>query len=279
MISSRRFVSIASRFKAVFIDQYGVLHDGRGPYPGAKEALAALKSRGVKIVVLSNSGRTGEANAQRMTLLGFEPEIYDFLVTSGDVARTLLKSGRIPAPRAQGAQCFVISSGGGEEFAAALGLASTARSDDADLVIIAGSQADKLPLDHYRDLLAPAARRGAPCVCVNPDTLMLTAVGNAPGGGRIAKIYQELGGEVIWIGKPFHEIYEAAGERSGVQNPRDILCVGDSVEHDIVGAHAFGALGALVRTGVLANLSEKELAAEIGKHGAVPDYVIENLAC
>jgi len=63
MNSSSRFVSIASSFAAVFFDQYGVLHDGRSPYPGARDALAALKSRGVKIVVLSNSGRTGAANA------------------------------------------------------------------------------------------------------------------------------------------------------------------------------------------------------------------------
>ena len=60
---------------------------GESPYPGASDALAALKSRGVTIVVLSNSGRTGAANAQRMAALGFEPELYDFLVTSGDVAR------------------------------------------------------------------------------------------------------------------------------------------------------------------------------------------------
>ena len=74
-----------------------MLHDGRKPYPGARDALAALKSRGVKIVVLSNSGRSGAANAERLTKLGFEPALYDFLVTSGDVARTLLKRGRFPA--------------------------------------------------------------------------------------------------------------------------------------------------------------------------------------
>ena len=41
----------------------------------------------------------------------------------------------------------------------------------------------------------------------------------------------------------------------------------------------FGALAALVRTGILAGLSDKELAAEIGRHGVAPDFVIENLAC
>ncbi len=272
------FLAIASCFRAVFFDQYGVLHDGRRAYSGAKDALAALKERGVKIIVLSNSGRTGEANAQRMATLGFGPELYDRLVTSGDVARALLKGGSIPAQPTSKARCFVISSSGEDEFTPALGLVPAAQSGEADLVIIAGSQADQLSLGDYRKLLAPAVRRGAPCVCVNPDKLMLTTAGNAPGAGRIAEIYQELGGAVTWIGKPFPEIYQAAAELSGVPNPHDILCVGDSVEHDIAGAKRFGAFAALVRTGVLAGLSDKELAAEIGRHGAVPDFVTENLA-
>ena len=273
-----RFLALASCFKAVFFDQYGVLHDGRSPYPGAKDALAALKSRGVRIVVLSNSGLTGEANAQRMKTLGFDRQLYDFLVTSGDVARTLLKSGRVPVRLTPETRCFTISTSGSDEFVRALGVASAAESGAADLVVIAGSRADRFSLDDYRKLLAPAARRGAPCVCVNPDRLMLTAAGVAPGAGRIAEIYQELGGDVTWIGKPFADVYQAAASLSDVEDPGDVLCVGDSVEHDVVGAHAFGALAALVRTGILADLSDKELAAEIGRHGAVPDFVVENLA-
>jgi HAD superfamily hydrolase (TIGR01459 family) len=273
-----RFVTIASSFAAVFFDQYGVLHDGRNPYPGARNAMSALKSSGVTIVVLSNSGRTGATNAERMTVLGFEPELYDFLVTSGDVARTLLQRGRFPTLLAPGARCFIISTGGDDELASALGVVSIAHSGEANLVVIAGSQADKVSLDDYRAALAPAARRGTPCMCTNPDKLMLTASGNAPGAGRIAEIYEELGGVVTWVGKPFPEIYRAAADLSQVQNPRDVLCVGDSVEHDIAGANRFGAFAALVRTGVLADLSDKELAAEIGRHGALPDYVIRNLA-
>jgi HAD superfamily hydrolase (TIGR01459 family) len=278
MTALSRFVVIACSYKAVFFDQYGVLHDGRNPYSGAKDALAALKARGVKIVVLSNSGRTGAANVERMTTLGFGPELYDFLVTSGDVARTLMKRGRFPALLTPGARCFVVSTGEDDEFGSGLDVAPTARSDEADLVVIAGSQADKVSLDDYRASLAPAAQRGTPCICVNPDKLMLTASGNAPGAGRIAEIYEELGGAVTWVGKPFPEIYRAAAELSQVQNPRDILCVGDSVEHDIAGANRFGAFAALVRTGILADLTDKELAVEIGRREALPDYVIRDLA-
>ena len=273
-----RFIEIASSFRAVFFDQYGVLHDGRRPYPGARDALAALKGRGVKTVVLSNSGRAGEANARRMATLGLGPELYDFLLTSGDVARRLLKSGPLAARLHPKARAFVVSSDGRDEFSPELGLTPACASGEADLVIVAGSQADRIPLDVYRELLAPAAERRAPCVCVNPDRLMLTAAGAAPGAGRIAEIYQELGGEVTWIGKPFPEIYRAAAELAGAEDPRDILCVGDSVEHDIAGANGFGAFAALVRTGILARLSRQELAAEIGQRRAVPDYVIQSLA-
>jgi HAD superfamily hydrolase (TIGR01459 family) len=272
------FVRIASGFRAVFFDQYGVLHDGRRPYPGAREALAALKARGVKIVVLSNSGRAGKANQRRMAALGLGPELYDFLLTSGDVARRLMKSAPMAARLGLEARAFVVSSDGRDELSAELGLLPASNSSEADLVIIAGSQADRISLDGYRKLLAPAAERGAPCVCFNPDRLMLTAAGAAPGAGRIAELYQELGGEVTWIGKPFPEIYRAAAELAGVEDPRDILCVGDSVEHDVAGANRFGAFAALVRTGILAGFSREELAGEIGRRRAVPDYVVESLA-
>jgi len=278
MSFTSRFFAIASSFQAVFFDQYGVLHDGRRAYPGAQSAMASLKSRGVRIVVLSNSGRTGEANARRMAALGFAPDLYDFLITSGDVARKLLRTGAVPGASAQAARCYVIASDGGDEFASSLGLSSVSDSGDADLVIIGGSQADRVPLEEYRRRLAPAAKRRAPCVCVNPDKLMLTAGGVAPGPGRIAEIYQELGGAIIWIGKPFSAIYEAAADAAGVKDRRGVLCVGDSIEHDVAGAHGFGSLAALVRTGVLADFSEKRLAEEIGQHGVVPDFILADLA-
>ena len=115
-----RFLTIASSFRAVFFDQYGVLHDGHRPYPGARDALAALKTAGVKTVVLSNSGRAGHANARRMAALGLGPELYDFLVTSGDVARQLMRSGPLAARLHLQARAFVVSSDGRDELVPSL---------------------------------------------------------------------------------------------------------------------------------------------------------------
>jgi len=272
------FLAAAAAFEAIFMDQYGVLHDGHRPYPGVEAALLALKERGQKVVVLSNSGRSGEDNARRMAKLGLRDLLYDHLVTSGDVAKRLLKSERSPLTLTPTMRCLTLSSDGGFEFADALGVQVAKDGAEADLVIISGSQGDRIALDFYRRLLAPAAARKAPCLCANPDKLMLTASGVAPGAGRIAELYEELGGSVIWVGKPFPPIYEDAAELIGGVDPKRVLCVGDSVEHDVVGAHRFGAAAALVRTGVLARLSEHELAAEFAKHRATPEFIFADLS-
>jgi len=41
----------------MLLDQFGCLHDGQQPYPGAVEAVAALAEGGMQILLLSNSSR------------------------------------------------------------------------------------------------------------------------------------------------------------------------------------------------------------------------------
>jgi HAD superfamily hydrolase (TIGR01459 family) len=268
------FTACSATFDFVFVDQYGVLHDGHRPYPGAVDALGALRARGVRVVVLSNSGRSGEHNAARMERLGFARDLYDHFLTSGDVAKASVLAGETPVQPGRGTHCMTLSSSGEHELADALGFTITDDGAEADLLIIGGSQADRLSLTAYERMLAPAASRHVPCLCTNPDMLMLTGQGTHPGAGAIAALYEKLGGEVSWIGKPYPGIYKAAAGLVGSPAPADVLCIGDSVEHDIVGARRFGAAAALVRTGVLADLSESALAAECAKHGVAPDMIV-----
>ena len=271
------FAAVSAAFDTVFLDQFGVLHDGRRPYPGALDALRLLKSRGTTTVILSNSGKPGQANAQRMAELGFARELYDHFLTSGDVAKSMLLGGEVPVTPGPTIRCLTIASSDEHELADSVGLASTGRAEDADLVIIGGSQGETIGLDAYGARLAPAARRGVPCLCTNPDRLALGVKGLFPGAGAIAERYEAMGGPVTWIGKPHPAIYAAAAKLVG-QVPENILCVGDSVEHDIVGAHRFGARAALVRTGIHADLSEAALSAEFARHGVVPDVILSGFA-
>lgn len=268
------FAALADRFSTFFVDQYGVLHDGTVPYPGAVDALARLKATGRTVVLLSNSGRSGTYNAERLGKLGFAPGSYDHFVTSGDVALARLSGPESPVPLGAGTRCLTVSGIGDRNLADALGFSEAERGEDADVVVIAGSRGDVVELSVYEDLLRPAARRGVPAVCTNPDRIMLTPVGPRFGAGRIAAAYQEMGGPVTWIGKPYPEIYRHAAKLAGVADPASVACVGDSIEHDVVGAHAFGATAILVRTGIHAGMTPEELAREARHYRQYPEHVL-----
>ncbi|RWE29803.1 MAG: TIGR01459 family HAD-type hydrolase, partial [Mesorhizobium sp.] len=149
--------------------------------------------------------------------------------------------------------------------------ALTGAGEDAELVLISASEGDRHDLDHYRRLLAPAAARQVPCFCTNPDRIMLTAVGPRFGAGEIADLYENLGGSVTRIGKPYPAIFDAALALAGGPERGSVVCVGDSVEHDIAGGNGVGIATTLVLGGILAGTAD--LAAVFDEHKAWPDYI------
>lgn len=269
--------ALADRYEAFLIDQFGVLRDDDGAYPGANAALLHLKARGKSVIILSNSGRSGNYNADRLTKLGFDRGGFDRFLTSGDVACDILAAET--AGNAAETRCLTISSGGDRNLADRLGFVSVEDAALADVVIISGSEADTVPLDRYRARLTPAASRGVPCYCTNPDRHKLAKGGGiAPGAGSIALVYQDLGGPVHWFGKPYPAIYRHARTLLPGIDPDKIVCIGDSIEHDIAGAASAGLASCLVRTGILADLAEDGVQDLAARHGARPTFLMERFA-
>jgi HAD superfamily hydrolase (TIGR01459 family) len=264
---------IADRYDAFLIDQFGVLRDGHGPYPGAAETLVRLKDAGKRIIILSNSGKRSAENDRRLAELGFVPGSWDWFLTSGEVAWQILKrEGERPAGGSR--KCLLVSRDQDLSPIKGLDLERTDSGADADVVLLAASEGDVHPLSHYETLLAPAARRGVACICTNPDKVMLTTTGTAFGAGRIAELYEELGGSVRWIGKPFADIYAFALEFLGNPDPARFCAIGDSIEHDIAGAASAGLASVLVTTGILERASDEERGALFAEHGASPDFIL-----
>lgn len=265
---------LAARFDVFFIDQFGVLHDGSAPYPGAVEALAALKAAGKKIVLVSNSGKRAAPNEKRLVGLGFQPGTWDVFVSSGEVAWRTFAGELDRKPVARGTRCLLLSRGNDRSAIDGLGLDLVESGEQAEIVLLSGSEGDTRPMEFYRDLLAPAARARVPLVCTNPDKIMLTEAGLKFGAGAIADLYEEMGGSVERIGKPFPAIYRAALRDLGDPAPAGIVGIGDSIEHDIAGARNAGIKAALVRSGILADLAPHELDAAFVSHGATPDFLL-----
>jgi HAD superfamily hydrolase (TIGR01459 family) len=256
-VPATTLVALADRYEVFFIDQFGVLRDDEGAYPGAIDALERLKGLGKTIVILSNSGRSGVYNADRFASLGFRRTSFDHFVTSGDAAYAILSRQGFPVPA--GSRSLTISSGSDRNLAERLQLLNTDDAADADLVIISGSEAETVPMHRYAEILGPAAERGVPAICTNPDVHKLAGGSTAPGAGSIALLYEELGGRVRWFGKPYPDIYQQALDASGNPEPARIVCIGDSINHDILGASNFGLDSVLVRTGIHSQLTMTQI--------------------
>lgn len=266
--------ALADRFETFLVDQFGVLLDGGGAYPGASAALAALTRQGKRVLVLSNSGKRAAANARRLAGMGFAPETYHGVMSSGEAAFGVL-SGRIGADLPSGARVLLLARDGDLSAIAGLDLVTTDAPQAADLVILAGSRGEVVTLDQYRELLTDPAARRVPCLCTNPDMTMLTGQGPFFGAGRIAELYQTLGGTVDFVGKPHPLIYRVALERLGVTDPANVVCIGDSPAHDIRGGRAAGLATALVRTGIHAQESLEDILTSDADR---PDFVLSHFA-
>ncbi len=146
---------LQGRFDAFLIDQFGVLRDGRGPYPNADSTLAALKQTGVRIIILSNSGKRSAENDRRLAKIGFDPASWDWFLTSGEVAWQMLAAEATKAQGGPARRCLLISRDGDTSPLGGLHLERTATGENADIVLIAASEGDIHDLDYYRNLLEP----------------------------------------------------------------------------------------------------------------------------
>lgn len=268
---------VAENFDAFLIDQFGVLLNGPDIYPGAPEALAKLAGLGKPILLLSNSGKRSAPNEQRLAQRGFARDAFLGVLSSGEAAHFALQEA-IGNTLPKGARVFLIARDEDRSAIDGLDLSLTDQMDEADLLLIAGSEAEQYELEHYEALLKIAAERLVPCWCTNPDKTMLTKAGPMYGAGRIAELYEELGGQVEWFGKPHPPIYQIALKKLGDPLPSKVLCIGDSPEHDIRGGQDAGCVAALVRTGIHEGETLAGLEAICARYKARPDFLLSRFA-
>lgn len=277
MTADMKLANLIEAFDAFFLDQYGTLHDGRMAYPGAADALRRIRSAGKQVVILSNSGKSAADNAVRFVRLGFPETSFDHFVTSGEVAVDLLQTDRLGLPLSARTRCFTISSDADTNLADRLGLTVVGTADEADLIVISGSRAHKVGMEIYAIMLRRAAKSGVPAICTNPDTQMLTSSGLAPAAGSIARLYESLGGQVSWVGKPHPAMYDYAHRLCGSPPKEKIVAIGDSLEHDIAGAHRFGIASVLLRMGVSDRASMKDLQTAADEAGLKVLAILDRL--
>jgi len=237
---------LVDRYDVILLDIWGVLTNGSQAYDGVLEAVHKLKKAGKTIVVLSNSSKRKEATVRMLTKLGFNTDDFAKIITSGEVSYTMLKDPLFMPGLDR--KVTVLGSGDEDvEYCRAAGW-DVCSIDDASLVLARGTftvVTDTIQEDKRTDAkayeealdktLQQAAKRKLPMLISNPDKVRPDAE-RPPMPGKIGDMYKTLlddsdHGLIRRIGKPFPDVYQAAGFSKD-----DRLCmVGDALETDVTG--------------------------------------------
>jgi len=237
-------------YDAYIVDQWGVLHDGIRPYPGARECLQRLRAADKHVVILSNSGRREADNIRLISDIGFERSLYDRLICAGEDARTAIETRMEPFHSKLGRRCYVFTQDGDFGVIEGLPLDIVDSVADADFLIVLRMDSSRTSLVAYETDLQTGIARRLPMICANPDLSRVSGQGLLDGPGVLARRYEELGGAVFYHGKPHPAIYHSCLAALRNLIPSRVLAIGDSVEHDILGASRVGLRSALVTGGI-----------------------------
>lgn len=282
---------ISDSYNAFILDQWGVLHNGEKPYDGVIDCLKELKSRNKYVIILSNSGKRAEENAEVLKNLGIGPSLYDTIVTSGEMTWQGLHDQADGVFKDIGKKCFLLSRGGDRSIVNGLkDIQVVDDIEDADFLLISGSDApEKTMVDYYEPILKAAIRKRLKAICANPDNRALIGNSYTIGPGMIARRYEDFGGVVSYIGKPHKPIFQHCIkllQSKGIY-PGDTVMIGDTMAHDIMGAAAVEIDTCLVKCGIhWGAFKEARSLAEVDKilnvlimqyHNIRPTYLVNML--
>ncbi|HXZ00256.1 MAG TPA: TIGR01459 family HAD-type hydrolase [Stellaceae bacterium] len=241
---------IAADYDGFILDLWGVLHDGAAPLPGVVAALAALKSAGKRLGVLSNAPRRAALVEARMNEIGLARGLYDHVHSSGEETwqHLLLRDDAFYA--ALGRRCYHIGPRRDDNMLENAGLARVNAVGEADFILNTGPSEWDETVAQYEPLLHEARARALPMVCANPDLVVVHHGRRSICAGAVAERYEALGGIVRWHGKPYPSVYATCLAALGIADRRRVLAVGDSLRTDIAGANAAGIDSVLVTGGI-----------------------------
>lgn len=270
--------ALCATYDAFMIDLWGVVHDGTARYPHSLAALELLAQHNKKVVFLSNAPRVAAKSSDNLSRLGIGNHLYAGVVTSGQVAHDLLKDNPD-----YGTQYYYLGPGKDEDILSGLSYVSSPIAQ-AQFILCTGFEYDFQPEAEIEPLLHTLAATGLPMVCVNPDMEVVKQDGTRLlCAGWVAQRFEQLGGTVVYIGKPHPQVYAAALGLLGTPPATRVLAIGDNLATDITGALRQGIDSLLITGGILASEaghlpSDAELEALYHTHGATPRWVMSYFA-
>ena len=276
------FSTLAPNYDVVLCDVWGVVHNGITAFLPACEALKRARDGGATVVFITNAPRPNEGVARQIERFHVPRDTYDAIVSSGDVTCGEIK-------QRPGQSLFHMGPERDHSIFAGLDV-TFAPLESADYVVCSGLDDDEAESpEAYRARLELMLKRKLFMICGNPDMVVERGDRLVYCAGSIADLYESMGGEVLYAGKPYAPIYEMALAKAEALRGRKpalnrVLAIGDSVRTDLKGARTAGVDFLFVTSGIHAEeLGGRDrpdtaaLQATFAAAGGVPKAVMRQL--
>ncbi len=215
---------IYDAYDTFVIDLWGVMHNGVVLNQKAMNAIEQLQKNLKKIVFLSNAPRPSAKVINFLVNIKMDRKYLSNVMTSGEAAMHAINKNKY------GKKFFHL---GPPRDTSVFEKVKDNKTtiEECDFILCTGLFDDyDNDLNYYKKFLEKYISKKL--ICTNPDLIVHRGNKEEFCAGYIAKIFEDLGGEVIYYGKPYKEIYGMC-----FSNNEKVLAIGDNLRTDIRGAN------------------------------------------
>ena len=240
---------IYKNYDTYIIDLWGVIHNGVRLNPLAVEVVKNLTQEKKKVIFLSNAPRPSKEVKNFLRELKMEDQYLKNIMTSGEAAMIALQK--------ESYGKFFYHLGPEKDNAVFFKIKENKTSlEKCNFILCTGLFDDqKENLNYYKELLGKYISKKF--ICTNPDLTVHRGDIEEYCAGSVAKIFENLGGETIYFGKPYEEIYKICFNQK-----EKVIAIGDNLSTDIRGANHMRIDSIFISNGVHRSefKNEKELS-------------------
>ena len=239
--------SIADNYDIFYIDLWGVVHNGINLHKNAIETLEEITKAKKKYVLLTNAPRPNKTVKSFLEKMGMSKEIRENVYSSGEVALNYLKKNLLDKK--------FYHLGPTRDFDLFLDFKNNKTEDikESSCLLCTGLFEDQDDdLRYYKELLEEHINKKM--ICTNPDLIVDRGDKRELCAGSVASVFEKIGGEVVYFGKPFPEVYN----QSINNKKKNILSIGDNLNTDIKGANLLNYDSLIISNGIHKDEIRKE---------------------
>jgi HAD superfamily hydrolase (TIGR01459 family) len=259
--------SIADNYDLFYIDLWGVIHNGIKPHEQAIIVLKELLKMNKEFVLLTNAPRPNKTVRKFLEKMGVEKKIRDHVFTSGNAALNYLKKINLSD------KFFHIGPPKDFDLFYDFKNNQSKNINDSQYLLCTGlfDEYDK-DLNYYKELLEKHIDKKM--ICTNPDLIVDRGNVRELCAGSVAIVFEKIGGEVVYFGKPYPEVYNQSIDNL----KKRTLSIGDNLNTDIKGANLLNFDSLLITNGVhKLEIGERDIETVSRQYEVIVNYIQSDL--